>query len=237
MKEEFYVGYAAKAPDALGRKLRVVVICLLTGSVAVAALLSMSQLPFPLSKFEFQRYRQHQGNIIGKPYPLLISDTGPFLLVAPGKHGADHLVDGRTGTSLQGALIERDGMRTLEIIPESMQSMDMPPLRNESQQLGNATLIGTIVDTKCYMGVMNPGEGKVHRDCAARCISGGIPPGFLVKDALGKAKVLLLSAEEHKPIRELAAKFAGEPITLSGRLIRSAKLLFFEVGPEAFPRE
>jgi hypothetical protein len=28
------------------------------------------------------------------------------------------------------------------------------------------TLTGEIVDSKCYLGVMNPGQGKVHRDCA-----------------------------------------------------------------------
>ena len=44
--------------------------------------------------------------------------------------------------------------------------------------LDTFTLIGEIVDSKRYLGVMNPGNGKVHRDCAVRCLSGGIPPIF-----------------------------------------------------------
>ena len=42
-------------------------------------------------------------------------------------------------------------------------------------------LRGEIVDSKCYLGVMNPGEGTVHRDCAARCLSGGLPPMLVVR--------------------------------------------------------
>ena len=56
--------------------------------------------------------------------------------------------------------------------------------------LGTVTLTGEIVDTKCHFGVMKAGEGKVHRECAVRCISGGAPPGFLARDRSGEARLL-----------------------------------------------
>ena len=103
------------------------------------------------------------------------------MLVAPGKHGADTLVAAFEGkhVRLQGQLIYRDGQTMVEIDPKTITAME--PTENpalETADLGTATLTGEIVDSKCYLGVMNPGRGKVHRDCAARCLSGGIPPAF-----------------------------------------------------------
>jgi hypothetical protein len=69
----------------------------------------------------------------------------------------------------------------IEIVPNSIaappQSANIaaPPTRD----LGERILIGEIVDTKCFLGVMNPGEGKVPRECAALCLSGGIPRALL----------------------------------------------------------
>lgn len=55
------------------------------------------------------------------------------------------------------------------------------------ESLGEFTLQGEIVDSKCYLGVMRPGNTKTHRACAVRCIAGGVPPVLLVRDAQGDA--------------------------------------------------
>jgi hypothetical protein len=86
-----------------------------------------------------------------------------------------------------------------------------------STDLGVVELAGEIVDSKCYFGVMNPGNGKVHRACAVRCISGGIPPAFAAKDASGAIRTLLLSGVDSREILDLVA----EPVTVRGRLQRS----------------
>lgn len=52
-------------------------------------------------------------------------------------------------------------------------------------ELGETTLKGEIVDSKCYLGVMNPGNLKAHRACAINCIQGGVPPVLLVRDGGG----------------------------------------------------
>jgi hypothetical protein len=64
---------------------------------------------------------------------------------------------------------------------------------------------------------MNPGNGKVHRDCAARCLSGGIPPALLVRDAGGSPRTVLIANWR----RELLNRVA-EPVTLRGRLAHAA---------------
>lgn len=43
------------------------------------------------------------------------------------------------------------------------------------------TLEDEIIDPKCYFGVI-PGKGKIHRSCAIRCISDGIPPVLATTD-------------------------------------------------------
>jgi hypothetical protein len=64
---------------------------------------------------------------------------------------------------------------------------------------------------------MNPGAGKVHRDCAVRCISGGIPPAFLVRDSSGNLVTLLLANWKRELLEHVA-----EPVAIRGRLSRSA---------------
>ena len=46
----------------------------------------------------------------------------------------------------------------------------------ESVGGGPVTVSGEIVDSKCFLGVMVPGAGKTHKECASLCLRGGIPP-------------------------------------------------------------
>src|SRR5260221_12669502 len=189
---EFYVGYLPKAPPGLAGVVRRTVLGLMALVTILAVGLVLAQAPFPLSTFEFQQYKQFEGVLRAYPYPRLDN----YLLVAPGKHGAMDMAkgfDGRT-VRLKGSLIYRGGDTMIEALPNTVQSSGAVPAAPATPiDLGLVTLAGEIVDGKCYLGVMNPGNGKVHRDCAARCISGGIPPLFVAKDASGVSKSLVLA--------------------------------------------
>jgi hypothetical protein len=80
------------------------------------------------------------------------------------------------------------------------------------------TLRGEIVDSKCFLGVMAPGEGKTHKDCASLCLRGGIPPAFVVRDREGRTALLLLVSESGDSLAGHAAalRLAGEPIEVTG---------------------
>ena len=73
------------------------------------------------------------------------------------------------------------------------------------KDLGITKIKGEIIDPKCYFGVMKPGEGKPHRDCAIRCILGGISPMLAVKNEKGEANYYLLASSDggsiNKPCR------------------------------------
>jgi hypothetical protein len=230
---EFYVGYVPQAPRDVSRLIRRTVICIVVLVLVAAAVLVFAQQPFAPSRFEFGQRRMFDGQVALTPYPSLITVTDPYLLVAPGKRGLTNQRPGRM--HLTGSLIERPGSRMIEMLSTST---DTAPIANTEQVvLGSVSLTGEIVDTKCHFGVMNPGSGKVHRDCAARCISGGIPPGLLVRDRDGKLGTVLLAGADGRELHRELLDYIAELVRVRGTLLRSAGFLVLRVDPSTITRE
>jgi hypothetical protein len=97
--------------------------------------------------------------------------------------------------------------------------------------LGRFRLRGELVDSKCYLGVMKPGRGKPHRGCAARCLSGGIPPLFLVEDEVGERVALLVVTRDESPLPRSLLDRVGEPLELEGDVERVDGMLTLRIGP------
>src|SRR5882672_5139886 len=241
----FYVGYLPKAPPALARFVRRVIIALGLLTVTAALVLVVEQMQFANSVFEYGKVRTLKGVIVTKPFPtLLVARPGEtreqdkysrYLLVAPGKHGADDLVAGFDGkhVRLQGQLIYREGGTMVEITPGSITVTDAAAAVPETiRDLGPVTLTGEIVDSKCYLGVMNPGQGKVHRDCAARCLSGGIPPIFVT--TYGHEQLLLVGLDGLALGRDALLEFVGEPITIRGEVLARGDSRLLKIDPRSF---
>ena len=216
-ESEFYVGYLPM-PGRLKKTVRRLGVALGAMAIVAAAVLVAGQQPFAASTFEFQQYREFRGTLLTEPYPALaIPGQGlPWLLVGPGKHGVAGLreLDGRE-VLLKGERIFRGQDHMVEVLPGSLSAGGAGDPPAPAIDLGEAQLTGEIVDSKCFFGVMNPGSGKVHRDCAVRCISGGIPPAFLVRDAEGRTTTLLLAHWKRELLDHVA-----EPVTIRGRLVR-----------------
>jgi hypothetical protein len=239
---EFYIGYLPKAPAGIRRRVLAVVVLLLALCAACAFLFAKSQKTFATSLFEFGKERVFEGTIEEAPYPMLsikrpgASLTGDsysrYLLVAAGKHGANPQVAKYAGKDvrLRGSLIYRDGQTMIELVSGSIAEVgnaQRPP--GAPATLGEFTLTGEIVDSKCYLGVMNPGSGKVHRDCAVRCISGGIPPALATNDLDGSPSLLLLTDLQNKPLpKEAVLNLVGQPVRIRGRVLRLGSAMFLE---------
>jgi len=84
---------------------------------------------------------------------------------------------------------------------------------NWTQQL----LRGEIIDPKCYFGAMNPGEGKPHLSCAARCISGGIMP-VLKYEVNNQNKYAVLMGLNGEKINNDVLNYIGLPVEIKGDL-------------------
>ena len=102
--------------------------------------------------------------------------------------------------------------------------------------LGQQTLRGEIVDSKCFLGVMNPGALTPHRACAIRCISGGIPPVLVVHQNNGPALYFLLVARDGKPVNKLVLSMVAEPVEITGEVERQGELLVFRADPASYRR-
>jgi hypothetical protein len=103
------------------------------------------------------------------------------------------------------------------------------------EPLGEATLVGEILDAKCWFGAMRPSSGKVHKACAALCIRGGIPPAFYARGPGGQDALMIMSSGGQAYGPDLLA-LVGDPVRLSGRVFHLGDLLVLDVPVAAIQR-
>jgi hypothetical protein len=207
------------------------------GAGVLALLLSFSQSRLPRAVFEFDNEHPYRGAFSSWPYPAILDSTGVrYWLVAPGKHGLEFAAEDGRFLRLRGALIERGNADMIQVVPGSI-----VPDGGQSEapvwtDLGEVTLRGEIADSKCWLGVMNPGQGKVHRDCAARCISGGVPPAFFVRDPAGRERAFLMTGADGRRLSRELLDYVAEPIQATGRVARSGSTFVFKTEVSTFAR-
>lgn len=246
MKEqEFYVGYLPEAPKGIAAGIRGVIAFLMVLAVCGAVLFALSQQTFAPAIFEYGKESELEGILESAPAPALLvtrpganaeqSQYSRYLLVAAGKRGANQRIAPLTGKKvrLRGTLIYRNGATMIELGNAPIQEIAQTARTSDTSiRFGPAELTGEIVDSKCNFGVMNPGAGKVHKDCAIRCISGGVPPVFLSKGPDGSDLVLILTGPEGKPFPiSQFLRHVAQPVRLRGTLVKSEDTLFFQADP------
>jgi hypothetical protein len=241
--KEFYVGYIGAAPPKLGKTnfRRILIVSLLV--LACAGLFAYEQASFGNGKWHAEE--QHfEGLIEGGAVPVLAvlkeGVVSRYTLVTPFKYGAQDTVAPFVGkwVSLSGTLIERDTVKMIELIPESIKraAEQTSPASDTSKSLGRHRFSGEIVDSKCFLGVMNPGNLKTHKQCAILCIKGGVPPVLLVRDTEGKATYLHLVSPEGEAVNEAVLEFVAEPIEVEGEVEVRGNLFFLKADPETYRR-
>jgi hypothetical protein len=225
--DEFYIGYEPEMPPGLARRVRFAV-ALGAGAVVVLALVATAvQRPLATSSFDFGRQLSWTGRLVRIPAPALLVPTPAgyrwFWLVGRGKHGAEPAIapvpDG--WATVTGTLISRERWRMIEVVsataataPERAQA-DPPAIDGAGEEV---TLRGEIVDSKCFLGVMNPGEHVVHRDCAIRCLSGGVPPMLAYATADGRRDLAVLVDADGRLLHDELHHAAGHQVSARGRL-------------------
>jgi hypothetical protein len=252
MNDEFYIGWEDRAGPGTKRFVRGIVLLLLAICLGGAGALAALQRTIGVSVFEWGTVKKFSGILKMAPYPhLLVPRPGipgaqatfsTYYLVAPLKHGLGReplsALDGKT-VSLQGTLIYRGSQTMVEAIPDSITAAErpLPPLSGlETVSLGRQTFVGEIVDSKCYLGVMNPGQLTPHRDCAILCISGGIPPVLLVHQKAGPPIYLLLASADNQPVNQQVLDLVAEPVQITGEVERQGDLLILRADPAGYQR-
>jgi len=251
MNDEFYIGWEAKSAPGIGKMVRKAVVVVLTLASFTPVILAVSQRMIGASVFEWGNHKSFSGILQTTPYPhLLVPRPGnadglprfsTYYLVAPWKFGLEQEaiapLDGKSVT-LKGTLIYRGNQTMIETKPEWITASTNDERRARSdapyQRLGKQTLIGEIVDSKCFLGVMNPGQLTPHRACAIRCISGGVPPVLLVRRKDGPAIYLLLVSADGKPVNKQVLDMVAEPLEITGEVERQSELLILRADPTTY---
>jgi hypothetical protein len=239
MNEEFYIGWQDKAPKSYGQWVKYVIWTLVVLVPIIAGLLVLNQRGFIASKYEIARLRTLEGILITEPIPCLkiplgIDEKGierfqRILLVGMGKKSANPALYALAqkvreplmgkGIRLKGKLINYDGVVAFELGQEKTHFQGFSKLKDVPTmpiQLGKATLRGEILDPKCYLGVMRPGEGKPHRSCAIRCLAGGIPAFFKAKTENGVQQYCFVLDQNGQPINDKLAPYVADEVQLCG---------------------
>lgn len=254
MNDDFYVGWMDQAPPGHARLARRFALGVLGVAVLLGAAIAGAQRLIGVAYFEWGHVRELTGVLHADPYPHLVlpggeteaSGKAAWLaapLVARYKFGVGRKdvepFDGRAVT-LRATRIRRDGHLLLELEPGSIQpaTLSIPAEIAEPVvvSLGRHVFQGEIVDSKCWMGVMNPGVLTPHRACAVRCISGGVPPMLLVRRAGRPPLNLLLVSPDDQPVNDQVLDLVAEPVEVTGDVVRQGELLTLRCDPASIRR-
>ena len=249
----FFIGYLPM-PAALKRlyfplSILVIVACGFAGYYLAAAQKSVGGGFWNTAETVTMR-----GVLTLSPYPVLhrVADGGgveSVLLVRQGKHGADAAVqpaaefDGAAVTAT-GYEIRRGGWVMLEVAGDdslvatgAVENVNVPVEIPAIRDLGEITVSGEIADSKCFLGVMKPGAGAVHKACAEVCLLGGIPPLLVAADAAGEKFGYLLADANGNSSARFLAQYAAETVTITGNLRQLGDLLFIAAAGDEIRRQ
>ena len=238
-RDDFFIGWKDKMSDDTSSFIKRFLF--ISGFIAVLIAFAVVRFQRPFASFIFNLgdVTEFTGIYHSSPVPILevsssdIPDgfSNSILLVGYGKFGAEgiienfdvenSLLDGSKIT-LRGTLIYGDGKTVLELTEKEkslVKVFDSDILQKPRSQRPDKEirLVGEILDPKCYFGVMKPGEGKIHKSCAIRCISGGIPPVFRSIENGTNDYYLVLGSGGEK-INDDLLEYVAEQVRINGKV-------------------
>jgi len=244
-KKPFYVGYL-NMPTALKKFFVPIIITLNLFAVFAGYTIANQQKSTDPGIWQTATQTRYTGILKMEPYPVLhIKSPNPeeniqsVLLVNQGKYSAD--IDAQPFVdqlvSVTGYEIKRGGWVMLELgSKDAIQaSTDDPATYDQlaksviTKSLGAIKLSGEIADSKCFLGVMKPGAGAVHKACAEVCLRGGIPAMLLVRADDDKKYGYMLTQSDGSSYSKSLSHLAAEHVQISGNLEQKGNLLYIRV--------
>jgi len=234
-QDEFYIGWQDEASNSFknGRKTFFLIGLIVFVLFALGYLFMENK--FVDSYFDYGNLTELEGTIVEYPVFGLRTEVDGKAVTVPlvgfGKFDALPVLEaikeranGRSlsslKVSLKGTILTYQDKTWMELTEgdESIISINDSE-QNYSQtiqSLGTISIAGEIVDPKCFFGVMNPAYNKIHRSCAIRCISGGIPPVLAIRENGIFIDYYFVTDEKRASINKEILQFVGIPVTVSG---------------------
>lgn len=257
----FYIGWMPKAPQGFAKHVKKVLLVLFPLALLVGLLLAYNQKKFSAGNFEFGKLTEVKGIYFNQPVPVIKVINGKDIwgnlsyqtipLVGYGKHGAETAIMeiekeknislNNKEVTLKGSLIYSEGKTLMQINKDDNPVVNIgseagASVRQTAKDLGNQIIKGEIIDPKCYFGVMKPGEGKVHRDCAIRCILGGIPPVLKVLNEKSEEDFYLIVGPNGEKMNEAVQDYVAEPVSINARVVQQDDWKVLYVNDSKFNR-
>jgi hypothetical protein len=218
---EMYVGYL-ETPPHVRRFVTVIAPIILWIMVVVNAATLFAMRDPGDGVWDTGATRSLTGVLRAEPYPMLVTEDGrAVLLVEIGKRGAQARAAPLAGqiVTARGYPLTRGPWTMLELVPGddalaaepgAIGTIVLDPLRP-------VELTGEVLDAKCFLGAMKPGDGLAHRACAALCVRGGIPPMLAVPTPNGDAvDLVLLEGPDGDRFPDRLTRYMGRDVRIAG---------------------
>lgn len=199
--------------------------------LGVGAVFVLTQRGYINSYFEFGQQSEITGYLVSEPVWALRTSKGDDVKTIPlvgfGKFGADKTIDriidenglepGDEITIRGTRFYYRDKywMELTDGEESFVGSGEGKFINGKPESIGMRKLEGEVVDPKCFFGVMNPAAKAVHRSCAIRCISGGIPPVLAIRENGEFVDYYFIKGED---INQSILAYVGIPVELEGEV-------------------
>ena len=239
--EPMFIGWA-ETPAADRRFFLRAGLALTTAVGVLGFSVAAVQKPPGKGRWDPDAVREWRGIAGAEPYAMLrtndLGGGGPrtALLSCLGKCGVAARLGALAGQAVvvKGSLIQR-GQHAMIAVDEERDwirrddgarldaALSFPP----GQPLGGVSLVGEILDSKCWFGAMRPSSGKVHKACAALCIRGGIPPAFFARGSGGQGTLMIMTSGGRAYGNALLGLVA-DPVRVSGSVQRVGDLLVLD---------
>ena len=237
----FFVGYL-KMPRALGLFLSYAVPMIAAAALGAGLVMATTQ-PDPGGG----RYQGPATTLTGiiemEPHPVLytIPDAEypqgrALALTRFGKNGVVAQAAPLAGqfVDVTGVYLIREDFAMFELRRTGIVAAETAPdefALPEPEDLGEFTLSGEIVDSKCCLGSMLPGVGKPHMACAQLCLIGGVPAMFQIMDEAGDETLLLLADAEGQDVSSRILDYVSLGVEMTGQVERRGPMLVFRIDP------
>ena len=234
-KDPFYVGYLP-APEPHRKFVSRLVTLMAIWLISVSIIMVLTMRSPGHAVWDISNEKQWTGTLLEHPYPMLLPDeenqTAPLLVVNMGKFGAhDRLANAfNHRVTLRGYELRREGRTLIELASSDDAIAILAPADPSTRTAQPVSitkeiqLVGEIIDGKCYLGAMKPGDGFGHRSCAALCLRGGLPPMFVAESDAGKVLYPLLVVDGSSTLDESVLQNVARRVRITASISTFANL-------------
>lgn len=189
-----------------------------------------------------------RGRLVMAPYPMLrfVAADGTVqsaLIGCPDKCGVALELAAYVGKLVEvsgSAAVRGDHLMITASKPfgwiREVADLTPPPAPSTGQALGALSLEGELMDAKCWLGSMRPGEGLTHKGCAELCVRSGLPLLFVTGGPERAKRVFIALGPDGAILDSAVLPFVADPVRVTGEVRREDGWLRLRLAPGGIDR-